>query len=199
VPVGRTVTSGAHAWSGGGAPSGTEEPTDPTDPTDPPVRAATTLYLTAGGALAADPGSAATAVLGARSGPDAVGDPSTGLTATLEHVTGEFGGLRTTFDVGVDAGANVGNGTRLRVSYDLDGDGSFDRVESYRYFATDPVPGFERYTSANQAMESSEGTLGDISDGTIKVEVWNVLGNATSLVNLADSVVEVPFGPLTVG
>ena len=204
VPVGKTVTSGAHAWSGGGAPGGTEDPTDPTDPpdppdpTDPPGDAETTFYLTAGGALVTDPGSTGTFVLGAREGPDAVGDPSTGLTATVEHVTGEFSGLGTSFDLGLDAETNVGNGTRLRVSYDLDGDGSFDRVESYRYFATDPVPGFERYTSANHALESSSGTLGDLTDGTIKVEIWNVIGNATSLLNLADSVVEVPFGPLTV-
>lgn len=195
VPAGETVTSGAHEWSGGGAPSG---PEDPTDPTDPPVRAASTFHLTADGGLATEPVPAATAVLGARTGPDAVGDPSTGLTAILEHVTGEFGGLRTAFDLGLDAESNVGNGTRLRVSYDLDGDGSFDRVESYRYFATDPVPGFERYTSANDALESSTGSLGDITDGTIKVEIWNVLGNAPSLVDLTDSVLEVPFGPLTV-
>ncbi|WP_380164361.1 glycosyl hydrolase [Jannaschia sp. R86511] len=194
VPAGRTVATGAHTWSGGGAPSGTEEPGEPTEP---PAPAATELYLTAAGGLSTEPGTTATATLGARVGPDAVGDPSTGLVATAHGLDGTFGGLRTSFDLGIDAEGNVGNGTRARVSYDLDGDGTWDRVESYGYFATDPTPGFERYTSAARPVESVEGTLTDMVDGSIRVEVWNVLGNGPSLLDLTGSTVRVPFGPLT--
>jgi endoglucanase Acf2 len=195
VPVGETVASGANTWSGGGAPSGTEEPGEPTEP---PAPASTELYLTPDG-LASEPGTVEVATLGARQGADAVGDPATGLTVTAEHVTGKFGGLRTAFDLGIDAGTNVGNGTRFRVSYDLQGDGTWDRIESYPYFATDPAPGFERYTSANRPVETVEGTLGDMVDGRIRVEVWNVLGTGAATVDLATSIVKVPFGPLTFG
>lgn len=195
VPAGQTVAEGASTFSGGGAPSGTEEPGEPTEP---PAPAATELRLTPDG-LAAEPGTVATATIGARQGPDAVGDPSTGLTLIAEHVSGRFGGLRTAFDIGVDAGDAVGNGTKVRISYDLQGDGTWDRVESYPYFATDPAPGFERYTSANRPVESAEGTLGDMVDGRIRVEIWNVLGTAPATIDLVDSVVRVPFGPLEFG
>ena len=47
---------------------------------------------------------------------------------------------------------------QARVSYDLAGTGSYSRVETYRYFATDPVPGTETYTQA-VGLRSSPGAL----------------------------------------
>ena len=55
-------------------------------------------------------------------------------------------GGATAFALAVDSGTAVGNAAQLRVSYDLTGNGSWDRVETYRYFATDPVSGAENYT-----------------------------------------------------
>ncbi len=193
VAAGQTATSGANTWSGGAAPSGTE---DPTTPTEPPAPAATVLHLTAEG-LATEPGTGV-AEIAPRTGADAVGDPTTGYVAIAENLTGRFGGLRTSFDVGIDAGAGVGNGTRMRISYDLEGDGTWDRVETHGYFATDPIVGFERYTSANRPIEVADGTLANMTDGSIKVEIWNVLGTSPATVDLATSTVRVPFGELRV-
>ena len=66
------------------------------------------------------------------------------FTATGLNLT--YAGGQTAFDLFLDAGTAVGNGVQARVSYDLTGNGTFDRVETYRYFATDPVPGYEHYT-----------------------------------------------------
>ena len=49
----------------------------------------------------------------------------------------------------------------MSVAYDLTGDGTWDRTEVYRYFATDPVPGDEHYTEAVGLVRSS-GALGDL-------------------------------------
>ena len=79
---------------------------------------------------------------------------STGLTAS-------YGGGTTAFALAVDSGTAVGNAAQLRVSYDLTGNGSWDRVETYRYFATDPVSGAENYTQ-RVGLLSSSGTLGNL-------------------------------------
>ncbi|MFX1820603.1 fibronectin type III domain-containing protein [Pseudarthrobacter sp. CC4] len=94
--------------------------------------------------------------------------------------------------------AGVGNGTRIRVSYDLTGDGTYDRIETYNYFPTDPVTGYERYT-AERGFSSVEGELGALVDGSMKVELWNVLGTSPSTIDLATSVVKAPFAGLTLG
>ena len=60
------------------------------------------------------------------------------------------------------------------MSYDLTGNGSWDRVETYRYFATDPVPGAERYTQ-NAGVVSAGGQLCDLSGGRVQVEIWSAL------------------------
>ncbi|MER5474248.1 hypothetical protein [Streptomyces sp. NPDC002685] len=40
----------------------------------------------------------------------------------------------------------MGNAPQVQLSYDCSGDGIWNRVETYRYFATDPVAGWEHYT-----------------------------------------------------
>ncbi|MET9412176.1 hypothetical protein ABZX90_41685 [Streptomyces sp. NPDC002935] len=57
-----------------------------------------------------------------------------------------YDGGTPTFDLAVDAGSAVGNAPQVQLSYDCSGDGSWNRVETYRYFATDPVAGWEHYT-----------------------------------------------------
>ncbi len=87
----------------------------------------------------------------------------------------------------------MGNGVQARVSYDLTGDGSFDRVETYNYFATDPVTGFEHYTQA-KGVKSSSGTLGNLVNGKVKVEVWSAIGSGASTLGVGDqSVLTLPF------
>jgi hypothetical protein len=94
----------------------------------------------------------------------------------------------------VDAGSAVGNATQVRLSYDLTGNGSVARVETYRYFATDPVPGYEHYTQAPR-LQSSSGPLGDLAGGTVSVQVWNAIGNAPTRLAVGNvSRLTLPFG-----
>jgi hypothetical protein len=63
----------------------------------------------------------------------------------------------------------------MRVSYDFTGDGIFDRVETYRYFATNDLSGWEAYTQA-QGLLSTSGSFANLSNGRIRIEVWTALG-----------------------
>ena len=97
------------------------------------------------------------------------------------------------FDLFVDAGNAVGSATQLRLSYDLTGNGSWDRVETYRYFATDPIPGYERYTQGAQLLGAT-GALGDLRSGVVKAEVWSAIGNQPTTLGVGNqSVVNLPF------
>jgi hypothetical protein len=81
----------------------------------------------------------------------------------------------------VDSGDAVGNAVQVRVVYDLDGDGTDDRTETYRYFATNDLNGWEEYTQG-QGAASADGSLGDLEGGSVRVELWSALGNASSRV-----------------
>jgi endoglucanase Acf2 len=99
----------------------------------------------------------------------------------------------TQFDLFLDSGNVVGNGIQVRVSYDLTGNGSWDRVETYFYFATDPVPGWEHYTQAS-GLKSVTGALGTFTNGKVQVEIWNAIGNgATTLGTANQSFVRMPY------
>ncbi|WP_222836776.1 glycosyl hydrolase [Cellulomonas flavigena] len=224
VPPGKTVATGAHTWSGGGAvggPGGPQPTTEP-KPTVTPAPTATPkptptatpkptvspkptpkpqpttpaggfrLAFGPGGTLVPSPGApgalevpAARGIDTATEAPDAVVAQATGLNGTAT-------GAATAFDLALDAGTRVGNGTRVSVSYDLTGDGTWDRVEVYRYFATDPVPGPERYTQT-VGLDRVTGELGDLRNGTVRVAVWNAIGSSPTSVSTGDSVVELPF------
>ena len=86
----------------------------------------------------------------------------------------------------------IGAATQARVSYDLTGDGSWDRVETYRYFATDPKAGPERYTQA-VGLRSSQGSLGTLRGGTVRLEVWSALGGSGTVLDLAESSLSLPY------
>ena len=99
----------------------------------------------------------------------------------------------TNFSISVDSGTSVGNASQVRVSYDLTGNGSFDRVETFRYFATDPVTGWERYSDA-VGQVTTTGAFGNLANGTVKVEIWSAIGSAASTVSLgALSTVTLPY------
>ncbi|MER7460262.1 glycosyl hydrolase [Micromonospora sp. NPDC126480] len=216
VPAGRTATSGAHTWSGGSAnggadptptptPTGTPSPTptgtpSPTptvpptgtpSPTTPPPDDSPTRYLLPGGGLGAAGGAATATVSGANGNHD--GTPHNPLVFTATGLGLTHTGGPTTFDLFLDANQAVGNGVQARISYDLTGDGSWERVETYRYFATDPIPGWEHYTQ-NQGLLAGTGALGDLSGGTVRVEVWSAIGVNPTTLGVGDrSVVRLPY------
>ena len=150
------------------------------------------LHLGAAGALTPAAGTALAGVIPRATGLPAEGSPDLGLRFQVTGLTGTYVGGISAFQLGIDAGADVGNGTSVRISYDLTGDGTWDRVEAFHYAATDPVPGWEQYTQAS-GLSSVQGTFGDLRGGTVRVEVWNVIGSAPTSLDLQGSTVTLPF------
>ncbi|MES9541539.1 glycosyl hydrolase [Actinomadura sp. NPDC000600] len=198
VPPGKTVASGANEWSGGSATGGGDDGGTPT-PTITPTVTPTgtpwkpTLYPQSDGSVLPAPGTTGTATLASAGGQTHDGTPTDPVTFTAEGVTLKYNGGATALDLAVDAGTAVGNGPQVRISYDRTGDGTWDRVETYHYFATDPVPGYEHYTQRT-GLESATGSLGDLDGGTVRIEVWNAIGtNPTTLGTGDKSVVTLPY------
>jgi endoglucanase Acf2 len=210
VPAGKTATTGAYTWSGGnatGGPTPTPTPSDTASPTPTPTTTTTssptptptqttpsspTQYLLAGGALGAAAGGAGTATVTAANG-NYDGTPHNPVVFTATGLNLATVSGQTAFDLYLDAGTAVGNGVQVRLSYDLTGDGTFDRVETYRYFATDPIAGYEHYTQ-NSGLLSASGTLGALSNGTVKVEVWSAIGTNPSTLGIGNqSTVKLPY------
>ncbi|MDI9885132.1 glycoside hydrolase family 16 protein [Streptomyces sp. HNM0645] len=173
-------------WTRGG---GTTPP-----PTDPPPTGSSQLYLRGGGAAGDATGSGSTATLASAGGANHDGTPHSPQVFTSGPVTRAYNGGSTQFDLFVDAGTTVANGQQVRVSYDRTGDGTWDRTETYHYFATDPVPGYEHYTQA-RGLRSATGTHGDLTNGRVRIEVWNAIGNGDSTLGTGNqSSVRIPFG-----
>ncbi|WP_326679740.1 glycoside hydrolase family 16 protein [Streptomyces sp. NBC_01237] len=175
-------------WTRGGS-----GPTDPPDPTDPPT-GSSTLALRSGGGLGAAQSTASAVTLAPAGGANHDGTPHSPQTFTASGVTRTYDGGSTQFDLLVDAGTAIANGQQAKVSYDRTGDGTWDRTETYAYFPTDPVPGYEHYTRS-RGLKSSTGSHGNLVNGTVKVEIWNAIGNGSSTVGVGNqSVVRIPFG-----
>jgi endoglucanase Acf2 len=174
------------AWrgpAGSGIESGSDDPgTDPVAPK---------LFLRSGGSLGASAAAGSDTVASA-GGTNHDGTPYQPLVYTASGLTMAYTGGTTGFDLSLDSAA-VGNGQQVRISYDLTGDGTWDRTETYRYFATDPVPGWEHYRET-AGLRSASGALGDLNGGKVKIELWSAIGGAASTVGTGDiSSLEIPF------
>lgn len=153
----------------------------------------TPLHLRSDRTLGAAEPSPGTVVLAGTSG-NHDGRPHAPVTFVRSGVTAEYRGGGTEFDLSVDAGTKIGNGQQLRISYDLTGNGSWDRVETYRYYETDNAPGYEHYTQTRGLRPVTRGSLGDLADGRVRVEVWDAVGAGASTVGTGDtSFVSIPF------
>ena len=169
VPAGKTVTTGAYTWSGGNAAGGTgADPTPTADarprprpadadpdadrPTPPPATSAATRYLPTRrrGCPGDRPGSGGhdVTLAAANGNHDGTPDQPAGVhrdRAQRRPTPAAQTGVRPVRSTPAPRSATA---AQVRVSYDLTGNGSWDRVETYRYFATDPVAGYEHYTQA---------------------------------------------------
>ncbi|MGW2442768.1 glycosyl hydrolase [Streptomyces sp. NPDC001675] len=208
VPAGKTVTAGAYTWSGGSATGGGPEPTpSPTStetatptPSPTPTSSPTggtgsspTLYPAGDGTLTGTAGAAGSVTLASADGVNHDGTPYKPTTFTATGLDLAYDGGGTRFDLAVDAAGAVGDAPQAQVSYDCTGNGTWDRVETYRYFATDPVPGWEHYTDKAGTLSSS-GALCDLRNGTVQVKVWNAIGNAPSTLGTGErSVLRLPY------
>ncbi|MEU7110847.1 glycoside hydrolase family 16 protein [Streptomyces sp. NPDC046182] len=177
-------------WTKGG---GTTTPPTTPPPTTPPPSGSSQLYLRTGSGAGDAQAAASMVTLASAGGGNHDGAPANPQVFTSGPITRTYNGGATQFDLFVDAGSVVANGQQVRVSYDRTGDGSWERVETYQYFATDPVPGYEHYTQAS-GLKSATGSHGNLSGGRVRVEVWNAIGNGASTVGVGNqSVVRIPF------
>ncbi|MFC7244409.1 glycosyl hydrolase [Catellatospora aurea] len=205
VPACKTVTSGAFTWTGGNAcgggnpspsnppssppaspspsPSAPPSPSPSTSP-NPPGTFAATRYLVSGGGLPGTAGGAGTATVAAANG-NWDGVPTNPQVFTATGLNATHNGGATNFDMYVDAGAGVGNATQVRVSYDFTGNGSWDRLETYNYFPTDPVAGYEHYTHAS-GVKTSTGSFAALANGSVRVEVWSAIGNGATTLGIGN-------------
>lgn len=109
----------------------------------------------------------------------------------------------TAFNLFVDSGAYVAtsgsarSAVMARLSYDFDGNGTFDRVETFNNFATDAKVGYEKYSEA-KGFRSVSGTFADLRNGRIRLEVWSAFGTDATTLRTSDpgstpSQVLIPF------
>ena len=144
-----------------------------------PVSGSNLLYLVAGAnattpsllSFVGGPGSVDTIPV---NNPQSPNVPMNPLVYTMTGVSGTYDNtMATAFNLFVDAGTNAGEAAQVEVLYDLNGSGTFNRTETYNYFATDPIVGYQDYVQTSQV--TATGTLGDMTNGTIVVKVWNAL------------------------
>ena len=177
-------------------PTPTASPT-PT-PTGPPVTS-NRLHVRSGGALAGTAGSGAGTVTIAAAYGNYDGTPHNPVTHRVCGLTGTYNSGSTAFALHVDAGGAVGAGVQARISYDFTGSGGYGRVETYQYFATDPLPGTESYTQGS-GLRSASGGFAALAGGCVRLEVWNAIGNAPTTLRVdatssqgGQSTVTIPF------
>ena len=195
---------------GSSAPSNQASATTTSSST--PVSGSNTLFLV-GGATATTPsllsfvGGPAVVDTIPVNNPQSPDTPANPLVYTMTGVSGTYQSTKTTaFNLFVDAGANVGEAAQIEVLYDLTGSGTFSRTELYHFFGTDPVLGYEDYQQTSQGgLETATGTLGNMTNGTIKILVWNALPGpnavamslSTGVNALSQSNITIPFTSVT--
>ena len=127
-----------------------------------------------------------------------VGTPSRPIVYTISGIDGVYDASSSTkFDLYLDAGQNFGSAIQARVSYDFDGNGTFERLETYNHFATDANIGWEEYTETSGLLSQS-GAFADLSNGTVRLELWQAFGSGDSEVRTSATVVQGLQSALTI-
>ena len=193
VEVWNAIGTSATALSVGNGASVTLPYSGTTGTSTPPPSSSPTLYLQSNGAAQPTAGSAGTVSIPSAGGGSHDGTPTNALTFTATGLNLTPTGGTTGFDLPIDAGTGVGDGTQVRVSYDCTGSGTWNRVDTFHYFATDPVTGYEHYTQS-AGLESGTGSYCALVNGKVKIEVWNAVGGtATTLAVGNQAMVTLPY------
>ena len=167
--------------------------------------AVSTLYLRDGASLG-QPGSLSTEVgftastdtIPSAGGVKSDGTPRSPIAYLATGLNGTYeAGGRTQFTVFLDAFAFAGTAAQARISYDFDGNGTWDRTETYRYYAVNNVTGWEQHTETlRSGLLAATGAFADLRNGAVRLELWSALGMApiTVRTDLASGAwVRVPF------
>jgi len=171
-----TVKAKDAAGNQSAASSGLSVRTTASDPVVP-IGQPVTLYLVDNDnvkGLAVTAGSAESAVI-------ITGKEANPITFIRENVTAAYGSGVTTYQTYFDTvEAVVGTGVKLRISYDFDGDGTWDRTETSPLYALNPIINeWERFTQTDRGSVTVTGSnYQNFSNGVIKIEIWYELGAA---------------------
>jgi endoglucanase Acf2 len=135
-----------------------------------------------------------------------VGQPNAPLTYIIDNVSGVYNGGDINFNLLVNSlGENarvVGDGVQMRVSIDSDADGRSDYQQTFNFIPLDgDKNSFEVYAQdeGRGNGSSSYGELGDITNGSIKVEIWKTFGDwDVEIKTGTDSNITLPLDNITV-
>ena len=172
-------------------PAPTPDPAPPPQPSPNPMTGEGLLLMN--GALHFDPAQGIV-TLASSNGANHDGPPHDTASFTLENVTAAYlAGDTPGFKLMVDAGAHVGDAVQAEISYDFDGNGTFDRTETWRYFATDDGTGWQAYDSGAGPNAVSGAAMQNLVGGAVKVDLWTAIGTHPVAVDVADSSLDLPF------
>lgn len=166
--------------------------------TSPPVTTPSSnnmFSLLSGGTLSTTAASTtSTATIASAGGINHDGTPTNATTYEKTGITATYDSSKsTTFSLLLDAGTNIADGTQLEIRYDFTGDGTWDRTEVYKYYATDAASGWEDYTQA-QGLKSSSGNFANLVHGNVEVLIWSALGKSTTSMQIGNkSTVAIPY------
>ena len=105
-------------------------------------------------------------------------EPIDPLVYELTDVTGKYNGESSGIHLLVNAGKDIGNGCKARLTYDFEGDGKVDRVETFGMLPTDPVENsWEVYSSDKQLLDAklTRGEMQDFHGSNRQIGVLEVL------------------------
>ena len=114
----------------------------------------------------------------------------------LRGLNGKHNQANGKFTLSVNAGEHIGIGSRARIRYDFDGDGTADRIETFSLVATDPVESsWETYSDSSHPLDTklSHGEKKDFKDGIVTLEFWKCFGDGQLQLDLKSSSVELPI------
>ncbi|MDB4766452.1 glycosyl hydrolase [bacterium] len=123
-------------------------------------------------------------------------EPIDPIVFELNDVTGKHNGESARINLLINAGKDIGIGSKARLTYDFDGDGKTDRVETFGMLPTDPVESsWEVYSSDKQVLDDklTRGEMEDFQGGTIKLEFWKCFGKGSLELRYDDSQVTLPM------
>ena len=127
---------------------------------------------------------------------DRTGTPVDPIAFSLNDITGKHSRENSQIQLTVDAFKNVGVGCKARLSYDFDGDGRDDRVETFGLMATDPSPdSWEIYESDAKPLDPrlTYGEFADFRGGSAKLELWKCFGEGDLRLDLSRCNVQLPI------
>ncbi len=92
------------------------------------------------------------------------------LAHKVEKLTGRFAHRVTAFTLRLDGVNGKPSSAHLKLSYDFDGDGRFDRQESY-FFACDAEQGWQTFTQDAARVVASGDPMRDFTGGQVHAEL----------------------------